>query len=97
MSGTDTLRSRARAVAERLSGQPDETIDYSEIPALDDDFFSMAELLMPAPGKTEVTMRLDSDVVDFFRREGRGYQTRMNAVLRAYMLAGERRSKRRRS
>jgi uncharacterized protein (DUF4415 family) len=97
MSESATLRSRARTVAERLARQPDKTIDYSEIPALDEEFFRTAELLMPASSKTEVTIRLDSDVIDFFRRAGKGYQTRMNAVLRAYMLVGRGASKRRRS
>jgi uncharacterized protein (DUF4415 family) len=91
MSENDTLRSRARAVAERLRKQPDNTIDYSDLPELDDEFFRTAELIMPAAGKTEVTIRLDSDVVEFFRKAGRGYQTRINAVLRAYMLAGSKR------
>lgn len=40
-----------------------------------------------APSKKAVSVRLDQDVIDFFKSEGRGYQTRMNAVLRSYMLA----------
>jgi uncharacterized protein (DUF4415 family) len=91
MSGSNTARSRARAVADRLRGEPDSTIDYSGLPELDDEFFRTAELIMPAGRKTEVTIRLDSDVVDFFRNAGKGYQTRMNAVLRAYMLADKKR------
>jgi uncharacterized protein (DUF4415 family) len=39
--------------------------------------------------KKPVTLRLDPDVIEWFRRTGRGYQTRMNAVLRAYMKAKE--------
>src|SRR6202030_2081170 len=45
--------------------------------------WSQARLVVP-PGKEVVTMRLDTDVVDWFRQQGRGYQTRMNAVLRSY-------------
>lgn len=39
------------------------------------------------PRKTSLTLRLDADLTGWFRAQGRGYQTRMNAVLRAYMLA----------
>jgi len=76
---------RARAVAENLRDQPDDTIDYSDMPPLGADFFRTAALLMPS-GKSEVSLRLDSDVLQFFRRGGKGYQSRMNAVLRAYTI-----------
>lgn len=39
------------------------------------------------PVKVQKTLRLDADVVDYFSRQGAGYQTRMNAVLRAWMLS----------
>ena len=42
--------------------------------------------LQPAPAKEQVTLRLDRDVLEWFRTKGRGYQTRINAVLRAYYL-----------
>ena len=63
----------------------DEDIDYSEIPPLGEDFFKNAMLWMPRP-KATVTIRLDRDVLDWFKKQGRGYQTRMNTILRAYML-----------
>jgi uncharacterized protein (DUF4415 family) len=65
---------------------PDEDIDYSDIPELGDDFFRQAEVWMPSEKpKAQLTVRFDADIVDWFRKQGRGYQTRMNAVLRAYM------------
>jgi uncharacterized protein (DUF4415 family) len=85
MREKSTLKRRARTVVDRLRDQPDEAIDYSDIPPLGADFFRTAELLMPS-GKSEVSLRLDSDVLQFFRRGGKGYQSRMNAVLRAYMI-----------
>lgn len=85
MSAKPTLKSRARAVARKLRDAPDETIDYGDIPPLRADFFKTAELLMPA-GKDEVSLRLDRDVLEFFRRGGKEYQSRINAVLRAYMI-----------
>ena len=49
-------------------------------------FWKDAEIVMPEP-KERITMRLDKEVLDWFRKEGKGYQTRMNAILRAYMEA----------
>ena len=42
---------------------------------------------MPPIGKEPVSIRLDADVLEFFKRDGKGYQTRINTVLRSYMLA----------
>jgi uncharacterized protein (DUF4415 family) len=43
--------------------------------------------LKPLPGKRQVTLRIDADVLEWFRAQGRGYQTRINALLRAYVDA----------
>ncbi|MET4127665.1 BrnA antitoxin family protein [Roseovarius sp. MBR-6] len=48
--------------------------------------WSKARLVEPMPKKL-ISLRLDPDIVEFFRSQGKGYQTRMNAVLRAYMEA----------
>lgn len=45
-----------------------------------------ARLVIPEP-KRAISLRLDADVLEFFKAQGKGYQTRMNAVLRAYMEA----------
>ena len=71
---------------EELAALPDAEIDTSDVPELGDDFFRNAKLVMPA-GKRQVTLRIDADVLDWFRAQGKGYQSRMNAVLRAYMAA----------
>jgi len=61
----------------------DEEIDYSEIPQLGSDFFGVA---VRWPGKKkQITLRLDPDVLAFFRKHGKGYQTTINAVLRKYV------------
>lgn len=77
--------------AEELARLPDEAIDTSDIPELDENWFAQARLV-PArtPGKTQVTVRLDHDVLEWFRAGGGGYQTRINAVLRAYVEASRR-------
>jgi uncharacterized protein (DUF4415 family) len=51
--------------------------------------WARARLVLP-PGKELVTLRLDRDVLDWFRKAGKGYQTRINAVLRAYKDAHSR-------
>jgi uncharacterized protein (DUF4415 family) len=51
--------------------------------------WSKATIGLPSP-KAMVNMRLDRDVLDWFREGGRGYQTRINAVLRSYMQSGKR-------
>ena len=62
----------------------DEDIDYSDIPEADESFWRRAELQMPQP-KRGVYVRLDTDVLDWLKSKGKGYQTRMNAMLRALM------------
>jgi uncharacterized protein (DUF4415 family) len=74
----------------RIDAMRDEDIDFSDIPKAGPDFFADAILW---PGlKKQITLRLDPDVLKFFRKHGRGYQTTINAVLRKYMEAQERRS-----
>ncbi len=70
----------------RIDGLRDDDIDYSDIPALDDEFFKTAEVVM-TPGKKPVTIRLDEDVLNWMKAQGKGYQSRINAVLRAYYEA----------
>ena len=48
--------------------------------------WTKAQVGFPSP-KRQLTMRLDGDVIDWFKRQGRGYQTRMNAVLRRFIEA----------
>ena len=61
-------------------------IDFSDIPKLGPEFWKKAVLRMPQK-KESLTLRLDHDVVAWFRGTGHGYQTKMNAILRSYMRA----------
>ena len=72
-----------------VDGLTDEDVDTSDIPPLDASFFDQAELRMPRT-KPAITIRLDPDVLDWFKAQGKGYQTRINAVLRMYMEAQKR-------
>ena len=65
----------------------DEDIDTSEIPPLQGRQWRTPGSLVPTENKKQVTLRLDADVVAFFRATGRRYQSRMNAVLADYVRA----------
>lgn len=71
---------------ERVTKMKDDVIDYSDIPPLRDDFFKEAQIRWPEK-KKQVTLRIDPDVIDFFKTQGKGYQSMINAVLRKYVEA----------
>jgi len=71
----------------RMDAMTDADIDFSDIPEVTPEMFAKGVVrrgLQPIT-KRQLTLRLDSDVVEWFKRQGTGYQTRMNALLRAYM------------
>ena len=72
---------------EELATLPDEEIDFSDIAELDEEFWANAKIHWPECTKKQITIRLDADMLDWFRSKGRGYQTRMNAILRSYYEA----------
>ncbi len=72
----------------RIDAMSDKDIDYSDAPETDADFWQGAAVNSPAV-KQQVTLRIDPDIVDFFKSSGQGYQTRINAVLRSYVKAHE--------
>jgi uncharacterized protein (DUF4415 family) len=72
----------------RIDAMKDEDIDFSDIPEITPEMFARAVLrrnFKPIPRKKQLTLRVDSDVVDWYKKQGRGYQTRINSLLRAYM------------
>ncbi len=74
---------------ERVDAMSDEDIDTSDIPPLDETFFANAQVRLPER-KVPITIRLDQDVLTWFKELGKGYQTRINAVLRMYVEAQQR-------
>jgi len=85
-----TVKPEPRTDWRRLRGMTDEEVHAAviadpEIKPTDEAFWKAARAVMPQQKKT-VTMRLDADLLAWFRRH-RGYQTRINAILRAYMNA----------
>ncbi len=77
---------------ERVDKTADEDIDFSENPPLDQGFWTEA-IRWPGP-KRQITLRLDPDVLDFFKKHGKGYQTVINSVLRQYMSVHDREARR---
>lgn len=77
--------SRRRAL-EQLAAEPDDAIDTSDIPELTDDQLSGATRgRFYRPLKQQITARLDADILAWLKADGRGYQTRLNTILRRAM------------
>lgn len=74
----------------RVDSMGDEDIDYSDIPEVTPELFAKAILrkgLKPVTRKSQVTLRIDEDVLSWFKNQGTGYQTRINSLLKAYKEA----------
>lgn len=69
---------------ERIDKLTDEEIDTSDIPPLDDAFFANARLRMPRP-QVPVTMRVDADLLDWFKNQDEEYESLINNALRSYV------------
>ena len=68
----------------------DKDIDFSDTPEVPTEMFARAVVrrgLKSAQRKTQLTLRVDSDVLEWYKKQGAGYQTKINALLRAYMEA----------
>jgi uncharacterized protein (DUF4415 family) len=77
----------------RLATMKDEDIDLSDIPEVTPEMFARGIVrrnLKPIPPKKQLTLRVDSDVLDWYKRQGPGYQTKINSLLRAYMKEHQR-------
>lgn len=90
------LTEEQKAELEALAARPDSEIDYSDIPPLDEKFWKNA-VRNPffRPVKQQLTLRLDADIVAWFKRRaggGRGYQTRINRALREYVEQKEKKA-----
>lgn len=83
---TSRTRSKGATDFKHLRALRDSEIDFSEIPKLGKSFWATAKLTLPEP-KDRLTIRVDHDVVQWLKKRGKGYQTRINAILRSYMEA----------
>ena len=84
------LTEAQQAELKALSEMPDSEIDYSDIPPLDEAFWQNA-VRNPfyKPSQTATTVRMDADVLAWLKSQGKGYQARMNAILREAMLRAQ--------
>ncbi|MGC1371634.1 MAG: BrnA antitoxin family protein [Candidatus Sulfotelmatobacter sp.] len=83
---TSGMHSKGTTDFKRLRAMRDADIDFSNIPKLGKSFWKDARLTMPEP-KDRLTIRVDRDVVQWLKKNGPGYQTRINAILRSFMEA----------
>ena len=82
------LTEAQKAELAALAAKPDGEIDFGDSSALPEAFFKNAvQGRFYKPTKTSTTVRIDSDVLAWLRSEGKGYQSRINAILRREMLA----------
>ena len=81
----------------RIAAMKDEDIDFSDIPEITPEMVARAVVrrdFKPIPRKKQLTLRIDGDIVEWYKDQGRGYQTRINSLLRAYMDAHQRNASR---
>lgn len=74
----------SKARLKQIEKIKDKDINYSDIPELNKDFWANAQVVTP-PAKVPVSLRLDKPVFDWFKSQGKGYQTLINSVLSTYV------------
>lgn len=85
-----TISNKSETDWKRVDALKDKDIDLSETSEIPAEMFARAVVrrgLKPTPRKTQLTLRIDTDVLDWYKKQGAGYQTKINALLRAYMDA----------
>ena len=89
--GPKQLKPASAAQRKRLAAvaaMPDTAIDYSDIPKqVGTVQWSRPSALVPSENKQQITLRVDADVLNFFKATGKRYQSRINAALREYVKA----------
>lgn len=81
------LTARQEEELKALQAMPDGEIDYSDIPQSSPEEWHGANVgQFYKPIKQQLTLRIDADVIDWFKKQGKGYQTRINELLRLAML-----------
>jgi uncharacterized protein (DUF4415 family) len=81
---SDQLTAKQRKMLAKIISIKDEDIDFSDIPE-QHDWKGAKRGMFYKPVKQQLTLRLDADVVDWFKQQGEGYQSRINAALRAHV------------
>ncbi len=82
-----SLTGKQRANLRALAARPDSEIDTSDVPEMTDEQWKNGERgLLYRPLKRQITARVDADILDWLKAQGKGYQSRINAILRREML-----------
>lgn len=79
-----SIMSISHKILKEIENIPDSKIDTSDIPELDDNFWTTAKMVQPITKKA-ISIRLDSDVLEWFKSQGKGSQSMINNVLRSYV------------
>ena len=87
MAGGDTRKYSLDELREARERGETETRADAPVFSLDPSFWENARVVMPPPGKSSIHLRIDTDVLQWFKAQGRGHLSRMNAVLRSFMEA----------
>jgi uncharacterized protein (DUF4415 family) len=88
LDSSKPLTAQQRKRLKVVAAMPDAEIDYSDIPRQTAAVqWTRPDALVPAENKQQVTLRLDADVLKFFKGTGKRYQSRINAALREYVQA----------
>jgi uncharacterized protein (DUF4415 family) len=85
MKENENEKDSIKSDLKHLDAMTDDDIDYPGIPELDDEFWAKAEWYIG--GKKAISIRVDEEVLAFFKSKGKGYQAALNNVLRQYMTA----------
>jgi len=92
LSNPPPLTDEQKARLAALAAMPDDQIDTSDAPYRPDAVWMKAAEQLPHT-KKQITLRIDAEVLEFFKHTGKRYQSRMNAVLRSYVEAHKAHSK----
>ena len=85
-----TITQQSRTNWSAVDAMGDEEIDLSDLPEVSPEQFARAVVrkgLKPVQNKTQITLRIDTDVLNWFKNQGKGYQTNINSLLKAYKEA----------
>ena len=88
----DTTMQQSQTNWKKIDAMEDKDINLSELPEVSPEKFAKAIVrkgLKPITTKTQITLRIDTDVLNWFKAQGQGYQTNINALLKAYKDANQ--------
>jgi uncharacterized protein (DUF4415 family) len=91
LDGLPPLTRAEKSALAKLAARPDGDIDYSDLPPMSAAQWRSAERgRFYRPVKQQITARVDADVLDWLKTQGKGYQSRMNGILRRVMVEARR-------